>query len=71
MPGRSNANRGGNCNTTVGQDGTFYVNLNNTASNTNWNIGASQSYQKSFWTRNVPHGPLPLEEINALQSICK
>jgi hypothetical protein len=47
VPVISNANRGGNCNTTVGNGGAFYVNLNNTAANSNWNIGAAPSYQAS------------------------
>jgi hypothetical protein len=34
---------GGNCNNGL-QCGPFYVNLNNTASNANWNIGARHSY---------------------------
>ena len=37
------AYRGGNSNNDA-QCGAFYLNLNNTASNANWNIGASQSY---------------------------
>ena len=32
--------RGGNSNNGV-KDGAFYVNLNNDASNSNWNIGAA------------------------------
>ena len=35
---------GGNCNNTVVNVGAFYVNLNNTPSNANWNIGAAPSY---------------------------
>ena len=35
-----NSNNGAHC-------GAFYVNLNNTASNANWNIGAAQSYPGS------------------------
>ena len=37
------AYHGGNSNNDA-QCGTFYLNLNNTASNANWNIGTSQSY---------------------------
>ena len=40
---RLGAYRGGNCNNDL-KVGAFYCNLNNTASNTNWNIGASVSY---------------------------
>jgi hypothetical protein len=32
--------RGGNCNNSTNA-GAFYVNLNNTTSNTNWTIGAA------------------------------
>ncbi len=38
--------RGGNSNNSA-HCGAFYVNLNNTASNANWNIGAAQSYPES------------------------
>ena len=50
IPGLQSANpvplcayRGANCNNSAGNVGPFYVNLNNTASNTNWNIGAAHS----------------------------
>ena len=38
------AYRGGNSNNSS-QVGTFYLNLNNTVSNSNWNIEAAHSYQ--------------------------
>lgn len=45
-----NSNNGAHC-------GAFYVNLNNTASNANWNIGAAQSYpdrRNNEMRRNIP-----------------
>ena len=35
--------RGGNCNNDL-KVGALYCNLNNEASNANWNIGAAESY---------------------------
>ena len=42
---RPDALRGGNCNNDL-KVGAFYCNLNNHASNSNWNIGAAESYLK-------------------------
>lgn len=42
--------RGGNSNNGV-KDGAFYVNLNNDASNANWNIGASLTYPITEYKR--------------------
>lgn len=64
MPG--DAYRGGNCNNGA-QCGALYVNLNNSSGNTNWNIGASQSYPKSIQL-NAGHFPQPLLKINSRQA---
>lgn len=37
----TNTIQDGNCNNTTTNYGTFYLNLNNDATNTNWNIGTS------------------------------
>jgi hypothetical protein len=48
---------GGNCNNDL-HVGAFAVNLNNAFSNTNWNIGASLSYQcRSI--NQARHSPTP------------
>lgn len=55
---------GGNSNNSL-QCGAVYRNLNNTASNANWNIGASHSYLKSIMVINVPSLPYLLVKINS------
>jgi len=55
---------GGNCNNTL-LCGPFCSNLNNAASNANWNIGAAHSYQGN--TVNAPLYPHRLVEINSVQ----
>lgn len=56
-----NSNNGAHC-------GAFYVNLNNTASNSNWNIGAAQSYPITEQRLNAPLYPCPLAEMNSKQA---
>lgn len=60
--------RGGNSNNTVANYGAFYVNLNNTASNTNWNIGAAVTSYLCIWFKcplySLPHGKNELVRSN-------
>ncbi len=56
-----NSNNGAHC-------GAFYVNLNNTASNANWNIGAAQSYPTTEQRQNAPPYPCPLAKMNSEQA---
>ena len=62
------AYHGGNSNNDANV-GTWYLNLNNTASNTNWNIGAAHSWlatsnhelcPRSHMTTKCPLSPRPL-----------
>ena len=63
------AYRGGNSNNDA-QCGAFYLNLNNTASNANWNIGASQSYPIHN-DMNALRLPLHLEKIDSFGRLKK
>ena len=51
--------------------GAWYLNLNNTASNTNWNIAAAPSSQKPKRLSNALRLPRPLAKIDPTESICK
>jgi hypothetical protein len=54
------AYRGGNCNNDA-DVGAFYSNLNNSAGNTNWNIGASVTYLEFL---NATYFPCLLAKMN-------
>jgi hypothetical protein len=62
------ANRGGNCNGNRRNAGAFYVRLNNTASNSNWNIGSAQSYLFTEQQQNAPFIPCLLAKINSMRA---
>jgi len=51
---------GGNSDNDVNA-GTFYFNLNNTPSNTNWNIATAQTYK--LLENNAPHFPYLLVKL--------
>ena len=63
---RSLAIRGGNSNNDA-QCGTFYLNLNNTVSNANWNITAALSYLYHIGS-NALCLPQPLLKIDSLKA---
>ncbi len=58
-----NCSNGANC-------GASYVNLNNSASNASWNIGASPSCQKSSSFYNARYIPGRLAEIKPKEGLC-
>lgn len=57
-----NSNNGANC-------GVSYANLNNDASNANWNIGAALTYPILEQSLNAEGQPSPLAEINSKGSM--
>lgn len=59
--------RGGNCNNTTANYGTFSLNLNNTTSNANWNIDASILIHKLL--DNVLRKPYLSVKMNSLKRL--
>lgn len=57
---------GGNCNNGL-HCGALCSNVNNLASNTNWNVGATKSYSSMERKQNAPLIPQPLLKINPTQ----
>lgn len=49
--------------------GAFALNLNNTASNSDWNIGAAHSYQIQSGSQNANGFPLLSEKIKSMKAL--
>ena len=59
--------RGGNCNNGA-NCGFRYVNVNNTASNSNWNIGASPVFHSVYAKYRASIIPYPLVKMNFVKA---
>jgi len=68
VPRAVDAYRGGNSNNRS-MYGAFALNLNNTASNSDWNIGAAHSYQIRSGSQNANGFPLLLEKMKSMKAL--